>query len=87
MKVKELIEILNQCDGESNIGTMSNNHWNDSSHYGSHGTISVVLRNEDIIIGNFNSFTFNGELPYPTQFHEKITKYYFDSASEYKDIK
>ena len=51
MKVKELIEILNQCDGESNIGTMSNNHWNDSSHYGSHGTISVVLRNEDIIIG------------------------------------
>jgi hypothetical protein len=72
MKVKELIDILTKCNPEANIGTFANNHWNDSSHYGSHGGISVAERNSDIIIGNFNMYVSND------QFKDEITFWHKD---------
>ena len=77
MKVKELIEILQKCDPEANIGTYANGHWNDSSHYNSHGGISVVKR-KDVIIGNFNSYGLPTKKPYADQFRDDITKWYKD---------
>lgn len=82
MTVKELITILEQCNPEAKIGTHANNHWNDSSHYNSHGGISVAERNGDIIIGNFSGYGLPTKAPYADQFRDSITKFYKDSSKK-----
>ena len=78
MIISELIEILKQCDQDANIMTHSNNHTANKDE-----SFSIALHNDgrgdSVVIGNFNSFSFDNN-PYPAHFHEKILKYYLDSS-------
>lgn len=72
MRVKELIEVLKQCDQDLSIGTYTSNHWIDQTHYRSHGQINVVERDGSIIIGNIPSEQYLKM----NQFGEKVKRYY-----------
>lgn len=78
MKVKELIEILQQCDPEKTVGTFANNHY--TSEYNRHHSLSVAERGEFIYIGNFSGYGLPTKSPYTDQFRDAITKFYKDSA-------
>ena len=80
MTVAQLIEILQSCDPNKKIGTFANNHWSDSSHYSSHGGISVAERGDDVIIGNFNGYGLPTKAPYVDQFRDAIVKWHKDSS-------
>lgn len=84
MTVKELIDILKECDQQLDIRTHSNGHT--SGDYDSHGDLSVAIYNinvgkckDEIVIGNFNSFSFSYP-KHPEQFYERIQSYIKDSA-------